>query len=89
MHQNKSQTTLSLKDKDSNFLSQDFPSRWVSTEVDYTVMINDKPTKIRYKMVKAQIRRYQENRGDFLNKNRNESIKFKNCNKQIVEYNKT
>ena len=34
---------MSQKDKESNSLSQDITSRWVSTELDYTISIDYKP----------------------------------------------
>ena len=47
MHQLKSQMKLPLEDMESYCLYHDNESSWVSTEVDYTVPIRDKPTKIK------------------------------------------
>ena len=66
IHQLKSQTNLQSKDNESTRLSQEIASSWVSTEVDYTVSIDDKPTKPEFdNMKKLQRRRYWKNRRTF------------------------
>ena len=45
IHQLKSQPNMPSKDKESTTLSQDVKSSSVSTKVDYTATINNKPTK--------------------------------------------
>ena len=46
MHQFKLQLKLPSKNKESTPLSIDVASSWVSTEVDYTAVIDPKPTKM-------------------------------------------
>ena len=46
MHQFKLQQKLPSKNKESTPLSIDVASSWVSTEVDYTAVIDPKPTKM-------------------------------------------
>ena len=62
MHKPKSQTNLPSKNKESTRLSQGIASNFVSTELYYTVTINDKPTKSEfYQMGKLQKRCYWKN----------------------------
>ena len=45
MYQLKSQTNMPSKDKESTCSPQDVASSWFSTELDYTAVIDYKPTK--------------------------------------------
>ena len=76
MLQQKSQTKLPSKDKESTSFPHDIAPSWFSTEVDYTVPINDKPTKSGFgKMGKSQTRRYWKTTEEILMKDKNEGMK--------------
>ena len=65
MNQLKSHRKLPSKDKESDPSSQDVAKSWVSTEVDFTATIGDKPTKENLKlMYNAQKRRYKKREGN-------------------------
>ena len=57
-------------------MSQDIGSSWVSTEVDYTIPIDDKQTKSEFKMMRKiqkyvmdkQVGNYKQKRNEGLNK---------------------
>ena len=54
---------------------QDIAYSWVSTEVDHTIPIKDKPKKNKFEnMGKSQIRRYWESRVEISMKNKNEGM---------------
>ena len=73
MHKLNSKIKLPSKDKESTHLYQYISSSWDSTEVNYTVPSDDKPTKYEFLMMgKAQEIYYWENRKKIIIKNQNE-----------------
>ena len=76
------------KDKELTRLSQDVASSWVSTEVDYTDSIDDKPTKQELKLMgNAQKIRYWNKREENITKMKMRVWKGKNFIWERVEYN--